>query len=94
MAALYNVNLDFEKRQFENQVIRVSLYYDKEKGYWYVAVPTRVSKMNGFTINEFGSFTGFKKFIHNPSRQSAKQLAIAISIIEKEKDKILEYFNN
>lgn len=81
----------------EKQTIKFAVSYWKGTGYRVTAVPVKISdhtdgKGNGYQMETVGAYTGFNDTLLQASRQSAKSLKEAITILESRKEKYLAYF--
>ena len=67
----------------------------KKIGYQITAVPVkRTNGAGGYTIEEFGAFTGFNDNLIECDRQSKKRLQTAISVLHSRLSTYLNYFKN
>jgi len=80
----------------ENHIIMVTIFYDKNtRTYWTSVVPATITKSSGFSMREFGAFTGFKfKVLEGISRQSAKHLETCKQVVTSRKEEFVSKFKD
>jgi hypothetical protein len=69
---------DYKKVQ--EQDFKCTIHYNKGKDYLLVVIPVKITKKEGFSIEEYGAFTGFKQSLLEVERKSKKNLKKAIEL--------------
>ena len=89
----------------ENKKIKFSISYCKEtysyatgktreKGYYVNAVPVTIKASEGFTIEEFGAFTGFNDCLLPCNRRSQKRYESSIKVLKENIEPYIQFFKN
>jgi hypothetical protein len=98
------MTLHKEYHTLENgQVIKFTITFNREtvswatsqpieKGYRVSATPVSIRREEGFTVEEFGAFTGFNDTLLPVERQSAKRLEEAKKIMAERMQGYIHWF--
>ena len=78
----------------KDQEIQLSIMYYKHRGYFANVIPIKKSKSAGFTIIEFGAFTGFNDTLFESGRKSKSSFQKALQVFNANKQKYLEGIKN
>jgi hypothetical protein len=79
--------------EHNGKTIKFSITYSKEKkAYRLSSVPVTITKKDGYSMEEFGAYTGFNDTLLEVTRQSSNKLNEAIKILGERRTKYLEYF--
>lgn len=96
-----NLHKEYHKTNIANTEIRFSISYKKSsefatsgwlRGYYLNAVPVKISKSNGITMEEFGAFTGFNDLLLAVERPSPNRFKQALAVFEANKEKYFKWF--
>lgn len=66
----------------------------KKVGYEVTAKPVKITQGEGYSMEEFGAFTGFNDNLLPIDRPSPKRLKAAIAALAEKLPTYLNYFNN
>jgi hypothetical protein len=77
----------------ENSKIKFAIYYEKGKKYWISVIPVKITKKEGYSMEEFGAYTGFRQTLIECNRKSKKTLDTAIKLMNEKREDYLNYFN-
>ena len=61
-------------------------------GYRVAATPVKITKYEGYSMEEFGAFTGFTDTLLEVDRQSAKRLETAKKVLIERLEQYLQWF--
>jgi hypothetical protein len=86
------MTLHKEYHELENgQQVKFSVSFTKGYGYRITVVPVKITKHEGYFMEEFGAFTGFNDMLLLVERQSSKRLQSAINLISGRKQQYLDH---
>jgi protein involved in sex pheromone biosynthesis len=87
-----NPFIDEDKK--ESNKIKAIITFDKPKSRYVATIlPVKISKSDGFIMEEFGAFTGFNiALLSEVKRQSKKQLSMAIQQVTTRKEEFINHF--
>lgn len=90
----------YQKIENTDYQLKIEVYYKKEneRGYYVSVSPVKVTYENGYTIESYCAYSGYKKLILPVKRQSEKNYQNALidapEWIEMMKEKVLNNLKN
>lgn len=90
----------YQKIENTDYQLKIEVYYKKEndRGYYVSVSPVKVTYENGYTVEAYCAYSGYKKLILPVKRQSDKSYNIALNEatewIEIMKEKVLNNLKN
>jgi hypothetical protein len=91
--------------EHNGKTIKFTVTFNREKtnwatcepriiGYQVTVVPIKITRNDGFVMEEFTAFSGFNDNLLPASRQSAKRLSQALLILSAREKQYLQHFEN
>jgi len=88
-------SLHKEYHTFENkEEVKFAIFYVKGTGYRVSSYPVKRSISGGFSMEEFGAFTGFNDTLVVCNRAGAARLREAIAELKKRMTKYFQWYKN
>lgn len=69
-------------------------YKQRPKGYYVNAVPVTIKQSEGFSIEEFGAFTGFNDCLLECDRQSKKRFETSVLLLQTNMEAYIQFFKD